>query len=271
MPEPLRVLITGATSGLGRAMAVELARRGARVAVTGRRGPKLLETAAAVAQAGGECLPLLGSVTDLAEVKSQYAQIRTRWGGLDWAILNAAVNDSMDAREFKAENYRWTFETNIGGAANWMEAVIPDMVARGRGIVAGISSLAGYRGLPRSGAYGASKAAFITMLESARLDLQGTGVSVVTVCPGYVKSEMTARNDPRDMIFLLETDDGARRIIAGIEAKKRLVHFPWPLSLFTVYLLPNLPSFIFDWLAPKVVKRRKKPYVDESNPPAGGK
>ena len=98
------------------------------------------------------------------------------------------------------------------------------------GTIAGIASIAGYRGLPKSGAYCASKSALITLLESTRIDLRGTGVDVVTVCPGFVKSEITARNDPKDMMFLLETDDGVRRMIRGIERKERLVHFPWQLS-----------------------------------------
>lgn len=142
-----RVVITGATSGVGRGMAVQLARLGARVAITGRREAMLMETAHAVEGAGGECLALLGSVTNMADVKRQYAAIREKWGGLDWAILNAGVGDSMNAREFKAEHYHWTFETNVGGVVNWLEAVIPDMVAAGRGTIAGMASLAAFRGL----------------------------------------------------------------------------------------------------------------------------
>lgn len=263
MASPNRVLITGATSGLGREMAVQLGAQGHRVAITGRRKEKLEETARAVAAAGGECLPLLGGVTDLDEVKRHYAEISAKWGGLDWAILNAGVGDSVNAREFKAENYHWTFATNIGGVANWLEAVIPGMLAAKSGTIAGVASLAAFRGLPRSGAYSASKAALVTMLESVRVDLRGTGVSVVTICPGFVKSEMTDRNDPKDMMFLLEVKDGAARMLRGIAAKKRIVHFPWQLSYPAIYLLHNLPGFLYDAIAGKI-KRRKKPYQDPS-------
>lgn len=252
----MRVLITGATSGLGREMAVQLARRGAKLALTGRREDKLKEVAAA---AGGEVLLLPGSVCDLAEVKRHYAQVKEKWGGLDWAILNAGVGDSMSAREFEAEAYRWTFETNVFGAANWLEAVLPGMIEQGSGVVAGIASLAAFRGLPNSGPYCASKSALVTLLESTRVDLRGTGVDVVTVCPGFVKSEMTDRNDPRDMWFLMEVEDGARAILSGIDARKRIVHFPWALSLPMKYVVHNLPGFVYDWLVSKVTTRRKRP------------
>lgn len=255
-----RILITGATSGLGREMAVQLARKkGARLALTGRRRDKLDETAQAVTAAGGEALCLTGSVTDLAEVKTQYAAVKARWGGLDWAILNAGVGDSMNAKEFEAEAYHWVFATNIGGVVNWLEAVLPDMLAQKSGVVAGISSLAAFRGMPNSGPYSASKAALISLLESTRVDLRGTGVDVVTVCPGFVKSELTDRNDPKDMPFLMTVEDGVGCILRGIEARRRIVHFPWQLSWPTKYILARLPGFVYDRLITRIVSRRKKP------------
>jgi short-subunit dehydrogenase len=260
----LRVLITGASSGLGREMAVQLCRQGARVAITGRRREKLDAAAAAARAAGGHCLPLLGDVTDLAQVKAQYTIIKDEWGGLDWAILNAGVSESMNARAFSAENYHWTFKTNIGGVVNWMEAVLPDMIAAKSGVIAGVGSLAGFRGLPQSGAYSASKAALHSLLESSRVDLRGTGVDIITVCPGFVVSEMTDRNEKSQMPFLLETVDGAKRIIDGIKARKRMIHFPLPLSLTTMYVLHNLPGRFYDWFAGKFIQRKKKPYIDES-------
>ncbi|MBI4567507.1 MAG: SDR family NAD(P)-dependent oxidoreductase [Planctomycetes bacterium] len=267
MDGSLRVVITGATSGLGREMARQLALSGARVAITGRRAAKLDEVAKLVEQSGGVALPLVGSVADAADVKAHYAVIRAAWGGLDWAVLNAGVGDSNNARTFSAEHYHWTFATNVGGVVNWLAAVIPDMVAAGRGTIAGVASIAGWRGLPQSGAYSASKAAVITLLESARVDLRGTGVKVVTICPGFVRSEMTARNDAKDMIFLLDTDDGVRRMIRGIRAGRRIVHFPWPLSLFMKYVVHNMPGALYDAVVSRLVSRRKRPYVDESRPP----
>lgn len=258
MSTPLRVVVTGATSGLGRELAVQLGRRGWRVAVTGRRPDALKETSALVRAAGGEPLPLSGSVVDDAEVKGHYAAIKAAWGGLDWAILNAGVGETMDARKFSAEIVRWTFDVNVFGAARWMEAVLPDMIARGSGVVAGVASLAAYRGMPKSGAYSASKAALVTLLESARVDLRGSGVDVVTVCPGFVKSEMTARNQPGTMPFLMETADGAAALLRGVDARRRVVHFPWPLSYATKYVLSALPDFLYDRLAAKLAPMRTK-------------
>ena len=270
MTSPLRVLVTGATSGLGRTMAIQLGRRGAKVAVTGRRRDKLEEAARQIEAAGGEVLALLGSVTEPETVRGHYARIKEKWGGLDWAILNAGVGDSLNGRAFSAENVRWTYETNVFGAAHWLEAVLPDMIAAGRGTVAGIASLAGWRGLPNSGSYSSSKAALITLLESLRVDLRATGVRVVTVCPGFVKSEMTARNDPRDMWFELETEDGAARILKGIERGTRLVHFPWQLSLFMKYVVKPMPAFLYEAIAVRMNPRRKLPAARPVPPASAG-
>lgn len=258
MSGPTRVVVTGATSGLGRELAVQLGRRGWRVAVTGRRVDELKRTATLVGEAGGEPLLLPGSVTDGDEVKAHYAQIKDAWGGLDWAVLNAGVSDYMHAREFKTELVRWTFDANVLGVCRWIEAVLPDMMKQGSGVIAGVASLAGFRGLPQSGPYSASKAALITLLESTRVDLRGTGVDVVTICPGFVKSEMTARNDPGAMPFLMETPDGARAMIRGIDARRRVVHFPWQLSYPAKYVLPAIPDFAYDWLAARLGHLRKK-------------
>jgi NAD(P)-dependent dehydrogenase (short-subunit alcohol dehydrogenase family) len=260
---PARVVVTGATSGLGRELAVQLARRGWRVAITGRRADALAETARLVGAAGGEALVLVGSVTDDAEVRAHYAEIQKRWGGLDWAILNAGVSESMDAKNFSAEQVRWTFDANVFGVCRWLEAVIPGMVAQGSGVIAGVASLAAFRGLPQSGPYSASKAALVTLLESVRVDLRGTGVDVVTVCPGFVKSEMTGRNDPTGMPFLMETPDGAAAMLRGIDARRRVVHFPWKLSYPMKYVLAPLPDFAYDWIAGRLAHlRRKKPSAE---------
>ena len=272
MNGPERVVVTGATSGLGRELAVQLGRRGWRVAVTGRRADELSVTAGLVTEAGGEALELVGSVTDDSVVRAHYARIKEAWGGVDWAVLNAGVGDSLDAKSFNAETYRWTFDTNVFGAARWIEAVLPDMLARRSGVIAGIASLAAFRGLPMSGPYSASKAALVTLLESTRVDLRGTGVDVVTICPGFVKSSMTARNSPGSMPFLMETADGAAAILRGIDARRRVVHFPWQLSYPMKYGLAALPDFAYDWLAEKLAPlRRKKPSAEGARRAGGGK
>jgi NAD(P)-dependent dehydrogenase (short-subunit alcohol dehydrogenase family) len=238
-------------------MARQLGARGWRVAITGRRDEDLQATARLVESAGGECLPLVGSVTDVDTVKRHYAAIREPWRGLDWAILNAGVGDSVDARQFRAETYHHVLATNVGGVVNWMAAVLPDMIAARGGTIAGISSLAAWRGLPGAGAYSASKAALSTLLESTRVDLRGTGVSVVTVCPGFIKNGGRPE-DEKGKPFLLETADGVRAILAGIDRKQRLVHFPWQLSYLMKYVVHNLPDACYDWLTGKLTGDRPR-------------
>lgn len=245
-----RCVVTGATSGLGRAMAILLGRRGGRVAITGRRAPMLDAAAAEVRQAGAaDVLVLHGGVDDPAVVAGHHATIVERWGGLDLAILNAGVGGSNDPRAFSAEAYRDAFAVNFFGVVYWLECLVPGMAAGGGGVIAGISSPGGWRGFPGIGPYSASKSALSTMLESVRIGLRGTGVCIVDVCPGYVKSEMTAKNDPKHMPFLMETEVGAARILRGIDRRQRLVHFPrrltWPLR----HVVARLPGAVFDPLA----------------------
>ena len=247
MSSPRRALVTGASSGLGREMARQLVGRGFKVAVTGRRECELRESACRVEAAGGQCLVLVGDVTDPEDVRRHYATIRGAWGGLDLAILNAGVGEGVDGRAFCADTVHRVLATNVGGAANWLEAVLPDMIAAGDGVVAGISSLAAWRGLPRAGAYSASKAALATLLESTRVDLRGTGVTVVIVHPGFVKNGGDPADD-KGKLFLLELEDGVGRILTGIERKRRVVHFPWQLSYLMRYGVHNLPGFAYDWL-----------------------
>jgi NAD(P)-dependent dehydrogenase (short-subunit alcohol dehydrogenase family) len=228
-------------------MARQLVARGFKVAVTGRRESELKETARRAEAHGGQCLVLVGSVTEREDVRRHYATIREAWGGLDLVILNAGIGDATDGRAFCAETVHRVLATNVGGAANWLEAVLPDMITAGAGTVAGISSLAAWRGLPRAGAYSASKAALATLLESTRVDLRGTGVGVVIVHPGFVKNGGDPADD-RGKPFLLELEDGVARILAGIERNQRAVDFPWQLSYLMRYAIHNLPDFAYDWL-----------------------
>jgi NAD(P)-dependent dehydrogenase (short-subunit alcohol dehydrogenase family) len=248
MAAPRRVLVTGASSGLGREMARQLAVRGFRLAITGRRESELCGTARLVEASGAECLPLVGSVTDRERVARHYAEIESRWGGLDWAILNAGVGDGVDARNFSADVYHRVLATNVGGVVNWLEAVLPGMIAARSGLVAGISSLAAWRGLPGAGAYSASKAALSTLLESTRVDLRGTGVDVVTVCPGFIRNSEPDPVAEAGKPFILGIEDGVRRLLDGIERRKRVVHFPWQLSYPMRYVVRHLPDAAYDWL-----------------------
>lgn len=253
-----RALVTGASAGLGREMARQLGRRGFRVALTGRREAQLSETARLVEQSGAEALSLVGSVCDPAVVAAHAATVRERWGGLDWLILNAGVGDAVDGRDFDAQRFGEVMSTNVLGAAYWLQAVLPWLIEQKSGTVAGISSLAAWRGLPRAGAYSASKAALATLLESVRLDLRGTGVRVVTVFPGFVRNRGIASDADRGKPFLLELEEGVRRILDGIASGRPVVHFPRRLSWPMRYVVRNLPPRAFDWLMARASPRRPR-------------
>jgi len=239
---------------------MQLAKEGFMLALTGRREDRLNELAQAVKDMGaGGALILAGDVADPAVVKKHYALIVERFGGLDWAVLNAGVSKSKDAKEgFAADDYRLVYGVNVFGMVNWIEAVLPGMLKEKSGTIAGVASIAGYRGLPRSGPYSSSKAAVIALLESLRVDLRGTGVRVVTVCPGFVRTEMTAKWKDEDMPFLMEPREAVEAMIEGIKAGRRVVDFPWPFSTAVKYVVRNLPGCIYDRVASRGTTRRPK-------------
>src|SRR5262249_21311580 len=158
-------------------------------------------------------------VTDRTAMHAAAAQIEEAAGPIEMVILGAAFWRQVPALEFDAELIRSHFDVNVMGVVHGIEAVLPGMRHRRSGTIVGLSSLAGYRGLPKSEGYGATKAALIHMLESLRIDLRPTGIKVVTVCPGFVRTRLTSRNT-FPMPFMLEPDDAARRIARGIDKGK---------------------------------------------------
>ncbi|MBI4347802.1 MAG: SDR family NAD(P)-dependent oxidoreductase [Elusimicrobia bacterium] len=253
-PLPPRAVVTGATSGLGKALAVQLGRQGWRVALVGRREQLLQETAALVEEAGGFPLALAGDVADPESVKRHYAEIKDKWGGVDLALLNAGTPSPMDARKFDAAEVQRVMAVNVGGAANWMGAVLPDMLRQGKGRIAGVASLAAYRGLPVTGPYSASKAALATLLESTRVDLRGTGVQITTINPGFIRTEITKG---QELPFMLEAEDAAARILKGIARGDRVISFPWQLSYPIRLLLKNMPNAVYDFVGQLIAEKRR--------------
>jgi short-subunit dehydrogenase len=220
-----RVWVTGASSGIGAALVRELAGRGCRVAASARRTELLQELAAT---APGEVMPVPADVTDRDSMLAAAESIRARFGAIDLVVLNAAYWGQFKVETWDTEVIRRHFDTNVIGLAHGVEAVLADMRRRRSGAIAGMASLAGYRGLPRSEAYGATKAAEINMLESLRIDLRPLGISVHTVCPGFVRTDLTAKNI-FPMPFMLEPSDAARRIVSGLEKGKAEIAFPLPM------------------------------------------
>lgn len=239
-------LITGASSGIGKALALELAARGCQLALTSRR-PEALERVVALARAAGvQAKAYACDVQDRAQVELAARQIRADFPALDLLILSAGVGSSTPMAPFESGPFARVIQTNLLGAVHWIEAVLPSMLAQGSGAIVGISSLAGARGLPGVAAYSASKAALSALLESLRVDLKPHGVRVVTVEPGFVRTPMTAHQ--KHMPFVWEADRAARIIVRRLEQGRRVIRFPWPMALL-VRLMRALPTPLYDALA----------------------
>lgn len=241
------VFLTGASSGIGRALAVELGRRGARLGLLARRAELLLETASEVRRAGGEALPLPADVRDAEQVRLAVERVHELWGPIDVLIANAGMSTTTAGTALRAAEASDVISINVLGVVNCAAAVLPEMVERRAGHLVAISSLAAYRGMPKSGAYSASKAAVSTLFESLRVDLRKSGVAVTVIHPGFIRTPMTA-NRRMKLPFLLEPEDAARRIIRAIERRARTYAFPWQLAGL-VRLIRHLPSQVYDRVA----------------------
>jgi NAD(P)-dependent dehydrogenase (short-subunit alcohol dehydrogenase family) len=228
--------ITGGSSGIGAALAHELARRGARVGITARRAELLARVAA---ESPGDVRAVAGDVRRPEELREVVAAVEADLGAIDVAVLNAGIWGQVDVRRWDPDLIRDHIESNFMGMVNSLSAVLPGMVARGRGVVVGVASVAGYRGYTRAEAYGPSKAAEINLLESLRIDLGPLGVEVQIVNPGFVRTPLTERND-FPMPFMIEAPDAARRIADALEAGKAEAVFPLPyrIGMKLVRLMP---------------------------------
>jgi NADP-dependent 3-hydroxy acid dehydrogenase YdfG len=239
-PEDGVAWVTGASSGIGRAVALELADRGWTVHVTARNAESL---EALAAERPGKIIARPGDVTDRAAMGELVAAIEGE-RPIALAVLNAGVYHPMRAQEFSAETVEKTFAVNVTGVANGLEPLLQAMIGRRRGHVALVASVAGYRGLPRAAAYSATKAALIAMAEALAFDLIDLNVRISVINPGFVKTEATAVND-FEMPFLMETDAAAKRIADGLAKPGFEIAFPtrFVLILRTLGILPNRAYF----------------------------
>ncbi len=250
-------LVTGASSGLGQALAEALAGRGWRVGLVARRDAMLESVAVGIRDRGGEALVLPCDVRDRAQVFAAADACRAGLGPIDLLVANAGMSGSTHFRQpgFHA-GVEEILSVNFLGAVYALDAVLPEMLDRGAGHVVAMGSLAGYRGLPLSAAYSASKAAMANFFESLRLDLRGTGVDVTLLRPGYVRTPLTDQNDHR-MPWLVDLDDATARMMAAIERRDRSYQFPWPLAR-AAWLAQLLPDRLYDYIASKVRREKRE-------------
>ena len=236
------VFLTGASSGIGEALARRYAARGAKLGLVARRAD-LLESLAGSLPAGAETYA--ADVRDLGALRAAAADFMAKHGVPDLVIANAGVSHgTLTEHADDAEVFRQILDINVVGMVNTFHPFVASMRQAGRGTLAGVASVAGYRGLPGAGAYSASKAAAIRYLESLRVEMRGTGVRVATVCPGYIATPMTAKN-PYPMPFIITADDFARRFARALDAGKDYAVIPWQMGL-VAKLLAVLPNALFD-------------------------
>ena len=250
------VWITGASSGIGEALVKPLVARGARVAVSARRADLLDQQARHWREQGADVRPFPLDVTDKEANRLVVQRITDAFGHIDLAVLNAGNHVTPKVRPFDGQQYVDNMTLNFFGMLHGIDAVLPGMLARGRGHIAGISSLAGIRPLPTAGAYGASKAAASHMLDAIRFDLEPRGILVTNVTPGFVRTPLTDRNKYR-MPFLMEVDRAAEILADGLERGTREIHFPKPLS-WTIKTLRVLPYPLYSWLIRRATGDRQK-------------
>jgi len=259
--------ISGASSGIGAELAEKLAARGVEVILSSRRQEALEALAVRIRANGGSARVEPLDVSDPDATTAALLRIDDEVGGIDLVVANAGIGASRWAGDLGWEDCAPTIGINVSGAAASLVALLPRMVERGRGHLVGISSLAGYRGMPASAAYSASKAFLMVFLESLRVDLMGTGVAVTDVRPGFVRTPMTDRNRFK-MPFLVEVDEAARRIVTGIEKRRPVVTFPWPLALAT-RLTRIIPAGLWDRLVAQDAQGQRRQVFDEAGPGSG--
>lgn len=218
------VWVVGASAGIGAALARELRMRGSRVAVSARRSDELDRVA------DGTMMVVPADVTDRAAMDAAAAQVRAELGEIDIAVFNAGFWQQMDVVSWDRDLFARHVEVNLLGANNGVGAVLPRMVEHGHGHIVGVASVAGYRGLAGAEAYGATKAALINMLEGLRAAVTRRGISVTTVCPGFVRTDLTEQND-FPMPFMVEPEDAAKAICDGLERGRTEIVFPVPMAV----------------------------------------
>lgn len=248
--KPLRVFISGASSGIGLALAKQYARNGATLGLVARRAEPLQDFKASIARAGifSACEIYVLDVRDCHALNQAAQDFITKHGGADIVIANAGVScGTLTEHAEDIAAFQAVMDINVMGMVHTFQPFIASMQQAKQGRLVGIASVAGIRGLPGAGAYSASKAAAISYLESLRVEMQTHGIAVTTIAPGYIRTPMTNINHYR-MPFLMEVDVAAKKFIQAIADKRRFVIIPWQMGV-VAKLMRLIPPILWDFLA----------------------
>ena len=250
----MAVFITGASSGIGQALAKHYAAQGHTLGLVARRAQPLEDLSRDLQSS---VYHYVTDVRDGVALRHAAEDFISKVGAVDIVIANAGVSaGTLTECTEDFEVFKDIFDINVLAMVSTFEPFVAAMTKQGHGTLVGIASVAGVRGLPGAGAYSASKSAVATYCESLRLELKPKGIDVVTISPGYVKSEMTA-NNPYSMPFLLETDEFARRAGRAINAKRRYAVIPWQMAV-VARLMRLLPPWIYDRLAMNAPRKPRR-------------
>jgi NAD(P)-dependent dehydrogenase (short-subunit alcohol dehydrogenase family) len=248
------LFITGASSGIGLALARHYLERGAIVGAAARRA-ELLQSLVEHYPDQVHIYPL--DVRDAAALQAAAQDFIAKVGAPDIVIANAGVSIGTLTRHAEDNNvFQQVMDINVMGAVKTFQPFLEAMRAAQRGKLVGIASVAGFRGLSGAGAYSASKAALISYMESLRLELHGSGVRAITICPGYIRTPMTDIN-PYPMPFILDADVAARRMARVIAAGKSFAVVPWQMAMVG-RVMKWLPNWLYDILFCQAPKKPRK-------------
>ncbi len=248
-------IVTGASSGIGWALAHALAAEGCKVGLVARRREQLAELAGQIEKSGRTVAFAVADIAERPQTVAAIQDLTARLGPIDLLIANAGVGAPTTVAPFNVGDIEKMFRVNVLGVVYSLEAVLPQMLQRRRGHIAAISSLAGYKGLPGESGYTASKAAVNVFMEGLRVQLRSEGIAVTTICPGFVKTPMTEVNEFK-MPWLLTAEEAARRIVRALEDKRKVYNFPWQMALFM-----RCARWAPDWLVERMM------HAYNENPP----
>jgi short-subunit dehydrogenase len=240
-------VVTGAASGIGRALCPLLAREGARLGLLDRNAEGLASLSMELQAAGFACATVTVDVHDRVAVRAAIDAVANRLGPVDLLVACAGITGTTLVDDLAVERTETILRVNLLGVAYTIDAVLPGMLARGRGQIVALSSLAGCRGMPFSAGYSASKAGLAAYLESLRPALRRRGIAVTTVFPGFVRTPLMLGAEVQPPVPMIEPEAAARYVLRAILGRRREYAFPWSTSL-AVRFLGWLPAGIYDWM-----------------------